>query len=151
MRFIIVGGMSAVLHRVPVVTEDVDIVHDRSADNVERLLRALTDLNAFYRDDPRRIRPSASHLSGPGHQLLEVGMVSLDVLGTIDDALTYPDLLPDSVAMEVAGHPVRVLSLEKLIELKRKLGRPKDRFMLLHLEATLDERRKGGRGPDGGD
>jgi hypothetical protein len=151
VRFIIVGGMSAVLHRVPVVTEDVDIVHDRSADNVERLLRALTDLNAFYRDDPRRIRPSASHLSGPGHQLLEVGMVSLDVLGTIDDALTYPDLLPDSVAMEVAGHPVRVLSLEKLIELKRKLGRPKDRFMLLHLEATLDERRKGGRGPDGGD
>ena len=93
--------------------------------------------------------PVRSHLSGPGHQLLEIGRVHFDVLGTIDDGLVYSDLLPDSVVMEVAGHHLRVLSLEKLIEIKRKLDRPKDKFMLLHLEATLDERRKDRRGPDG--
>jgi hypothetical protein len=38
------------------------------------------------------------------------------------------------------------LTLEKLIELKRKLSRPKDKLMLLHLEAALDERRKQQRG-----
>jgi predicted nucleotidyltransferase len=150
VRFVIVGGMSAVLHRVPVVTEDVDIVHDRSADNVERLVRALGDLDAVYRGDPRRIRPGTSHLVGSGHHLLEIGRVHFDVLGTIDEGLVYSDLLPHSVVMEVAGRDVRVLSLEKLIEIKRKLGRPKDKFMLLHLEATLDERKKSERGPDGG-
>jgi predicted nucleotidyltransferase len=149
VRFVIVGGMSAVLHRVPVVTEDVDIVHDRAEDNVERLVLALEELDAVYRGDPRRIRPGPTHLSGPGHQLLEIGRVHFDVLGTIDDGLVYSDLLPHSVVMEVAGHHLRVLSLEKLIEIKRKLDRPKDKFMLLHLEATLDERRKDRRGPDG--
>jgi predicted nucleotidyltransferase len=150
VRFVIVGGMSAVLHRVPVLTEDVDIVHDRSDDNVERLAQALDELDAVYRDDPRRIRPGTSHLAGPGHHLLEIGRVHLDVLGTIDDGLVYADLLPHSVVMEVAGHVLRVLTLEKLIEIKRKLERPKDKFMLLHLEATLDERKKRERQGGGG-
>ena len=104
VRFIVVGGMSAVLHRVPVLTEDVDIVHDRADDNVGRLVVALTELDAVYRGDPRRIRPGTSHLVGPGHHLLEIGRVHLDVLGTIDDGLVYSDLLPHSVVMEVAGH-----------------------------------------------
>ncbi|XXX72392.1 hypothetical protein WMF30_32570 [Sorangium sp. So ce134] len=37
---------------------------------------------------------------------------------------------------------VRVLSLERLIEVKAKLTRPKDRAMLLVLQATLDEKRR---------
>jgi hypothetical protein len=37
---------------------------------------------------------------------------------------------------------VRVLKLEKLIELKRALSRPKDKLMLLYLEATFEERER---------
>lgn len=40
---------------------------------------------------------------------------------------------------------MRVLTLEKLTEIKRGLSRPKDRLMLL-LEAALDERSKAARG-----
>jgi hypothetical protein len=47
--------------------------------------------------------------------------------------------------MDVFGLSVRVLKLEKLIELKRALSRPKDKLMLLHLEATLEERERGDR------
>ncbi|MBI2395511.1 MAG: hypothetical protein HYV09_38445 [Deltaproteobacteria bacterium] len=47
--------------------------------------------------------------------------------------------------MAVGDITIKVLSLERLIETKRKLTRPKDRLMLMHLEATLDERRKLGR------
>lgn len=53
---------------------------------------------------------------------------------------TYLDLLPFTQELEVLGHPVRVLSLESLIDLKRELGRPKDLAMLPALEATLRER-----------
>ncbi len=146
VRFIIVGGIAAVLQRVPVITEDFDIVHDRSSDNVARLLRALSDLDAIYRDDPRNLRPSASHLVGTGHQLLETHGVHFDVLGTIDPDLGYSDLIADSELVEVAGHEVRVLTLERLIAHKRDLSRPKDKLMLLHLEATLEERQKLRRG-----
>jgi hypothetical protein len=39
-----------------------------------------------------------------------------------------------------------VLKLETLIEIKRQLHRPKDKLMLMHLEAALDEREKLRRG-----
>jgi len=42
--FIIVGGVSAVLHGVPITTFDLDLVHSRSSDNIDHLLSALHDL-----------------------------------------------------------------------------------------------------------
>jgi hypothetical protein len=44
--------------------------------------------------------------------------------------------------MDLDGTPVRVLSLQRLIEVKRKLSRPKDQLALLQLQATLEEREK---------
>jgi hypothetical protein len=142
VRFIVVGGVAAVMQRVPVNTQDFDLVHDRAPDNVEHLLRALEELGATYRHDPRGLRPSASHLVGPGNQLLCSGALMFDVLGEIDFAGGYSELLPHSEVLTVNRHPVRVLTLEKLIDIKRQLSRPKDRLMLLQLEAARDEREK---------
>jgi hypothetical protein len=89
VRFIVVGGVAAVLQRVPITTVDFDILHDRSPDNVERLLETLWELEATYRDDPRNLAPQASHLLGPGSQLLRVGVLDLDVLGAVDPGLVY--------------------------------------------------------------
>jgi hypothetical protein len=52
-----------------VTTVDLDVVHRRSPQNVARLLRALGELGAVYRRDPRQLRPAESHLTGPGHQV----------------------------------------------------------------------------------
>ena len=48
--------------------------------------------------------------------------------------------------LDVGGSAVRVLTLEKQVELKRQLTRPKDKLMLMHLEAALDEREKARHG-----
>jgi hypothetical protein len=146
VRYIVVGGVAAVLQRVPINTQDFDLVHDRQKDNVERLLLALAELGAVYRDDPRNLRPNASHLVGPGNQLLRAGTLKFDVLGAIDWGGGYPELLPATEILDVGGHAVRVLKLESLIEIKRQLTRPKDKLMLMHLEAALDEREKLRRG-----
>ena len=146
VRFIVVGGVAAVLQRVPVNTEDFDIVHERSKENVARLLAALAELGAVYRDDPRQLSPGESHLGGPGNQLLQSGRLKFDLLGRIDPGGAYSDLLPGTEILHVGPHAVRVLTLEKLVDLKRKLSRPKDKFMLIHLEAALEERRKRGEG-----
>jgi hypothetical protein len=146
VRFIVVGGVAAVLQRVVVNTQDFDLVHDRAKDNVERLLLALAELGAVYRDDPRHLRPNESHLAGPGNQLLTAGNLKFDMLGSIDWGGGYEDLLPSTEVLDVGGHAVRVLMLEKLIEIKRRLTRPKDKLMLMHLEAALEEREKLRRG-----
>ncbi|MCZ7685263.1 MAG: hypothetical protein M5U28_43405 [Sandaracinaceae bacterium] len=56
---------------------------------------------------------------------------------------TYENLLPHSSEMELGeGLRCRVLSLEKVIEVKRSIGRPKDLAALPVLLATLDEIRR---------
>ncbi len=145
VRFIVVGGAAAVLQGAPINTLDIDIVYDRADDNIGAMLMALDALDAVFRTDPRRLRPNESHLRSSGHKLLETRLGILDVLATIEDDTDYAALLPHAEAMAVGALTIMVLSLERLIEVKRKLTRPKDRLMLLQLEATLDERRKQSR------
>jgi hypothetical protein len=142
VELVVVGGMAAVIGGAPVVTRGVDVLRSRSPANVQRLLVALNELDAVFRGDSRRLRPNASHLAGPGHLLLETRFGVLDVLGTIEDTTTYDDILADSTSIDLGGFDVRVLSLERLLEVKKKLGRPKDKLMAMQIEATLDERRK---------
>ena len=47
--FIVVGALSAAIQGAPVTTFDLDIVHSRTPDNLDRLLSALESLNAYYR------------------------------------------------------------------------------------------------------
>jgi hypothetical protein len=68
---IVVGMAAAVIQGAPTMTWDLDVVHHRTRDNVERLLSVLNDIDALARGDSRRLRPNASHLLGPGHILLE--------------------------------------------------------------------------------
>jgi predicted nucleotidyltransferase len=94
----------------------------------------------IFRGDPRRLRPSRSHLESPGHKLLETHHGPLDLLGTIEDDTTFEDLLADAEWLDLGGVRVRVLSLPRLIRVKERLTRPKDQNMLVLLRATLDER-----------
>lgn len=130
------------LQGAPVVTSDLDILHRRTADNVRRLLAALREVDAVYRIDPRRLKPTESHLLGPGHALLTTKFCDLDVLGTIFADVTYEDVEAQTVVMELGDITVKVLELSRLIEAKEFAGRPKDAAMLPALRATLEEIRK---------
>jgi hypothetical protein len=145
VRFIIVGGTAAVLQGVPITTLDVDIVYDRAEDNLTGLLAALEDLDATFRTDSRRLRPGRSHLESAGHKLLQTRLGVLDLLATVEDHTGYADLVPHAEPLALEELRPLVLSLDRLIEIKRQLSRPKDRLMLLELEATRDERLKRGR------
>jgi hypothetical protein len=81
---VVVGGVAAVLNGAPISTLDLDIVHARSEENLDRLLAALTELDARYRDLTGRVlRPERSALAGDGHHLLITSYGPLDVLGQI--------------------------------------------------------------------
>ena len=140
--FILVGGVAAVLHGAPITTFDLDVVHSRAEDNVDRALAALADLEARYRgSNSRRSEPDRSHLSSPGHQLLMTRAGPLDFLGAIGSGRGYDELLAHSSETEVgAGLRIRVLNLEELIRSKEEAGREKDRAVLAILRRTLEER-----------
>jgi len=140
VEFIIVGGVAAALQGAPVLTQDVDILYRIEDGNLERLERALNRLNAVARGDSRNLPFGRSHLATTGHKLASTDAGPLDVLGSINDTLLYDDLIGSSDELEVMGQNTKVLSLIRLIELKRQLARPKDLAMLPVLEATLRER-----------
>ena len=142
--FVIVGGLAGVLNGAPIHTLDLDIVHSRDAANVGRLLTVLESLDAVFRiQRERRIKPNSSYLSGPGHLKFITRFGPLDVLGSIGRGLTYADLLPHSVEMDIGeGIRVRVLNLETLISLKEDLGTEKDRAILPLLRQVLAEQRR---------
>jgi hypothetical protein len=143
VELVVVGMTAAILQGAPMLTNDVDVVHRRTPENVERLIRALDQLDAVYRTDRRHLRPKASVLLGPRHNLFETRAGDLDCLGTIDDSLTYEDLLPDSIVVDLgSGVQCRALLLERVIEIKQRAGRPKDLAALPVLRATLDEIRR---------
>lgn len=146
VEFATVGGAAAVLHGVPMVTVDVDIIYPRNDANCQRLMTALQTMEAVFRNDPRNLRPSQSHLRSPGHKLLRTRYGQLDVLGSLGSAehpASYEDLVGDIEQVEMDGHVINLLSLARVIAEKEQANRPKDLAVLSVLRATLAERSKG--------
>jgi hypothetical protein len=144
VEFIIVGGASAVLQGAPITTNDLDIVHRRTPENVARLLEVLLQLDATMRYDfaDRGLRPTAEMLAGRGQINLSTSLGPIDPLCELDAGQGYDELLAHSQFMSDGERVLRVLDLPTLIAVKTKAGRPKDRVVLPILIATLQERDK---------
>jgi len=137
--FVLVGALAAVAQGAPLTTLDVDVVHRRGADNVDRLLDFLASIDARYRGRPpgQVLRPTREALLGAGHQLLTTNLGPLDVLGAVEGGRGYDDLVHESIAIEVEGERVKVLRLRMLAELKRGATSAKGLLALAVLEETL--------------
>jgi hypothetical protein len=137
--FVVVGGVAAVLDGAPYTTYDVDVVHRRTPENIDRLLTALSELGARYRSRPD-LAPDRSHLESAGHQLLKTTAGPLDVLGEIEGGLDYNALLASSRPVSIGSEMiVQVPTVEVLIRLKEGSSNPKDQLQL-GLLRTVQER-----------
>jgi hypothetical protein len=144
VEFMVVGGAAAVMLGAPITTQDLDIVHRRTPDNIGRLLELLTRLDAYHRLDlaGRRLPPKADALAGRGHLNLQTTLGPLDVLCELGQGEGYDELLPYAELVDDGGLRIRVLGLAKLIEVKAKAGRPKDKVVLPLLVAALEEQQR---------
>jgi hypothetical protein len=136
--FIVVGGVAALLEGAPILTLDLDVLYDPTPANIARLIDALDELKARYRDPAgRHIVPDIEKLRTMRTHLLLTDLGALDVLRTVGNALTYADLLDRTVEYELAGTRIQVLELAGVIETKEQANRDKDRAMLPVLRQTL--------------
>jgi hypothetical protein len=145
VEMVLVGGLAAVVQGAPLTTFDVDVVHRRTEENVDRLVAFLTSVGARYRNRPGPpLPPSRSALLGPAHSLFMTDLGPLDALGAIEGGADYDQLLPESLAVPLGERTVRVLSLATIVALKRASSDPKDKLRLPMLEAVLRRRGTGG-------
>jgi hypothetical protein len=136
--FFVVGGVAAQLEGAPIVTFDLDVVYEKTTGNLRRLLAALGELKARYRDPAgRHIEPDMEKLETMRRHLLLTELGALDVLGEIGRSLSFEDLVGRTVSYELGGLRVRVLELAAVIESKEQANRDKDRAVLPVLRQTL--------------
>ncbi|MHC4871768.1 MAG: hypothetical protein ACYTFY_07975 [Planctomycetota bacterium] len=141
VKFIIVGGISAVMQGAPITTYDLDILYQKTMDNIDNLYNALQKLDSSYRGR-NDLKPTADHLEGDGHILLDTCHGQLDVLSFIGNNHTYEELVADSIDITVSGSNVKILNLSALIKSKEETAREKDLAMLPVLRSTLNQAQK---------
>lgn len=141
VAFILVGGVAATIHGASRLTEDLDVVYQRTPENLERLAAALSNLRPYLRDMPPGLpfRLDARTLRHGLNFTLATDRGPLDLFGEITGGGTYEALLPASQPVTLYGLPCQVLSLHRLIEVKRAAGRPKDLEAIAELEALSGE------------
>ncbi len=136
--FIVVGGVAALLEGAPILTLDLDVLIDLAPQNLDRMMAALGELKAHYRDPAGRwIEPDAAKLATLRMHLLLTDLGALDLLTTIGPGLTYGDLRDRIVGYQLGDQRVQVLVLAAVIEAKEFANRPKDHAVLPVLRETL--------------
>jgi hypothetical protein len=142
VRYVLIGGLAAVLHGSALMTTDADICPDPDPENLRRLCSALEDMNARIRvpdnDDglPFSCAPAL---------LLQMKMLNMVTdFGNFDlsfepAGFKYAELASHAGTTALGGASVTLAALDDVIESKRLADRIKDRAALPHLYALRDE------------
>jgi len=119
VKYLVIGGIAAVLYGVPRATFDLDILIEATHDNAQRLLDALLDAKLG----------TAALISAEGLLTHEITIfkdrVRIDVQ-TSTPGLRFEDAWHKKEIMEYNGQILYVVSRDDLIASKRAAGRPVD-------------------------
>jgi hypothetical protein len=145
VAFIVIGGFAATAHGSAHVTTDLDLVYQRTTENVERMVGALAPLHPYLRGAPPGLpfRFDRATVERGLNFTLRTDAGDLDLLGEASGGGTFEALLPHSAEQIVFGHATRIVTLDMLIRLKRAAGRPRDIDRIAELEAIVEERSAG--------
>jgi hypothetical protein len=149
VRYVLIGGLAAVLHGAAHVTTDVDVVPEEAQKNLERLSAALKELDARIRTtgEPGGVPfdHSAESLARVRVWNLQTSKGDLDITFQPSGTQGYDDLQRHIVTMRVRGIDVPVASLADVIRSKEAAGRARDRAALPGLRELLSRQRREGR------
>lgn len=145
VEYVLVGGLAAVFHGVPLVTRDIDICMPFTEANLLRLESAIADLQPIHRETPQRLPFSvaADFPRGLKNVYLRTDWGVLDCLSEIKGVGDFRAVAQRSLLVELPIGASRILNLEALIESKSALDRPQDKIALIHLK-EIQQRKKFG-------
>jgi hypothetical protein len=119
VKYLVIGGIAAVLYGVPRATFDLDVLIQPTIDNTERLLRAMTEAKLG----------TASLTTVDAVLSTEITIftdrVRLDVL-TATPGIVFDEAWARRVTMNYKGQALEVVCLNDLIAAKRASGRDVD-------------------------
>jgi len=142
VSFVIVGGVAATLHGATRVTYDLDIVYDRSFENLQRIVAAIAPLKPYLRAAPPGLpfRLDEETLSRGLNFALVTAKGGIDLLGELAGVGSLAVVRTHAIEADVSGVRYPFLGVEALIAAKRAAGRGKDLEAIAELETICEER-----------
>ena len=144
--YVLIGGVAANAHGSAVHTDDLDVFAPLNHENVMAIVRAFSGTNLRWRHRPDLpvITPDNPLLNGLKNMYLRCDFGQMDVLGELPEVGSYAEVSAASVEIDIRGTRCRVINLDSLIALKRKVGREKDLLVARELELirSIIERRQ---------
>ncbi len=142
VRFILIGGVAAIVHGAARLTQDIDFLYSRESDNLARLAAALAPLEPYPRGAPPGLPFvwDEQTLRNGSNFTLTTTLGDLDLLAEISGDGRYENLLGHSLQIDAFGVCFQCLELTQLIKSKRAAGRPKDFEAIAELELLLADR-----------
>ena len=145
--FLVTGRFAGVIRGSSLPAESTDLIPDRNLDNLDRLGRALTRMNAKIRiaGDPVVTKIDGSFLANMPHMLnLVTDFGEMDIAFTpAGSAGDYEGWKKNATDETIADSlVVSVASLDDIIDSKKAANRPKDLLALPYLESLRDEIRR---------
>lgn len=141
VHYILIGGLAAITHGAPLVTQDVDVCYARDDENLGTLAAAMNEVRSQLRgaDPDLPFRMDARTLRAGDSFTLTTDIGWIDLLGTPSGTMGYDDLVRTADPFTLFGHRVLVASIDDLIRMKRAAGRRKDLLAVEELSALREE------------
>ena len=149
VRFVVAGGVAAVLHGIERTTMNLDIALELSPENVGRFreavealgLRPLVPVPVEALADAEAVRVMVEEKHAIVFMLADPNMPLRKVDVFLTEELRYESLVEDSIQVELPGMAFPIVSLERLLELKRAIqpARDKDQFDIRAIERLLGQ------------
>lgn len=141
---VVIGGYAALLHGSLQVTRDVDICLEITPTVIEKLRSCLKEFHPVHRMTPKKLsfldHPDQVTAMNNLYILTDLGVI--DLLSNVSGVGDFQSVKKDSIEISIMGEKCRVISIEKLIQSKKFMGRPKDVATIKELQCVLDERDK---------
>ena len=138
VRYLIVGAHAVAFHARPRATKDIDIFHDPSTDNAERLLAAIRE---FFGGGDLGFTPS--DLMDPDSIVqLGVAPIRVDLLAGVEGIASFEEAWRNKVAGKYGDVSTYYLSLEDTIRAKSASKRSQDKADLAYLIKAQEKQSK---------
>jgi hypothetical protein len=135
--FVVIGGIAAIAHGSARVTQDLDISYATNPENLKALGRALMSLKAGLRgmDEDVPFVPDEHTLRRTSLLTLDTSAGPLDLLAEPPGAPPYDELRKQARRITLGSRPVLIASIDDLVAMKLKAGRPIDLADVEELDA----------------
>ncbi len=145
VRFVLVGGLAVNAWGYLRATRDVDFVPDPAPGNLAKLDALLRELGGKVDVGGRLLDANSisTFLRAGDRTLVVTDLGRIDILQGLPQVPPFATLDQKAKDIDLDGLPVRVCSLEHLLEMKRSSNRARDRDDVDALELAQGESEEG--------